>query len=416
MLTGRDFVVLSDDWHGLPTSAMHLFRRLARRNRVFWFNTLSRLPRPNRADAGKAFRKLGSWVRNGRPAPAAFTSGAGVQVVNPVMVPWFKPWVRRFNRRSLVRKYRRLCHRHGITDPIAVTTFPCAVDFLKAIPEATKIYYCVDDFLDYPGLNASDWAVMEAELLEAVDGLVVTSRDLARKRANNCPLLHLPHGVDFDHFHGGHSSRESVPALANLPRPIVGFFGLLAPCWLDLVLVSRLAAAFPDVSFVLLGRADMDLGPVAGRPNVHWHGFVPYAELPRHARYFNVGLIPFVQSRLTRAANPLKLLEYFALGLPVLATRLPELEGADGPLWLAEAPAEFERALGQILDRLGVRRGARWKRALDDSGTLETCPTAGFDPEEALAAARRHTWEERAQRLSAFLERLAPAGGRPCLR
>src|SRR5262249_14366028 len=156
---------------------------------------------------------------------------------------------------------------------------------------------------------------MEAELLQAVDGLVVTSRPLARKRRNGCPLLHLPHGVDFDHFHEALVHSPPVPALESLSRPIVGFFGLIS-AWVDLELIAYLSEQIPPASFVLLGRADVDLGPLAHRPNVHHLGLIPYAELPGYARYFDIGLIPFVLNQLTRAVNPLKLLEYFALGLP----------------------------------------------------------------------------------------------------
>src|SRR5690349_19913568 len=177
MMTGRDFVILSDDWNGLPTSAIHLFRRLAGRNRVFWFNTVGRMPRLRLADAGKVLRVLGSWAGR-RAAPGADDIPDGLRVVNPIMVPWFKPLVRRFNRFSLLRKYRKLCACHDITDPVLLTTFPYAVDFLQAVPDAIKVYYCVDDFLDYPGVNHADWARMERELLESVDALVVTSRDL----------------------------------------------------------------------------------------------------------------------------------------------------------------------------------------------------------------------------------------------
>src|SRR5262249_6311659 len=162
-----------------------------------------------------------------------------------------------------------------IADPVLLTTFPYAVDFLKAVSGGTKVYYCVDDFLDYPGVNRADWAKMEAELLESIDALVVTSRDLARKRVNACPLLHLPHGVDFDHFQVREPA-EPVPALESLPRPIVGFFGLLSS-WVDLDLIADLSERFPAVSFVLLGRAEVSLERLAGRPNVHCLGYVPYA-------------------------------------------------------------------------------------------------------------------------------------------
>src|SRR5205823_6098271 len=129
---------------------------------------------------------------------------------------------------------------------------------------------CVDDFLDYPGVNHADWARMEAELLEAVHGLVVTSRYLARKRVNDCPLLHLPHGVDFDHFQVP-GAAEPVPALEALPRPVVGFFGLISS-WVDQEVIADLSEHFPEVSFVLLGRSDVSLDRLAGRRNVHHLG------------------------------------------------------------------------------------------------------------------------------------------------
>jgi glycosyltransferase involved in cell wall biosynthesis len=385
MIRGRDFVVLSDNFHGLPTSAIHLFRRLGRHNRVFWFNTVGRLPRLARADAGKVLQKLGAWAAGSGSNPQPAAEPAGVQVLDPVMVPWFKPWVRCFNCRSLLKKYRQVDARHFITDPIVVTTFPYAVDFMKALPGGLKVYYCVDDFLDYPGVNHRDWAVMEAELLESVDALVVTSRHLAGKRTTGCPLLHLPHGVDFDHFHAACARPRPVPALEAIPRPIVGFFGLISE-WVDRELIAHLSAAFPEVSFVLIGRAEADLAALAGRPNVHCLGFVPYAELPQYARYFDVGLIPFVLNRLTLAVNPLKLMEYFALGLPVLATRLPELESIGGPLRLAVTREEFAAGLREIL-ATGTERLA----------------------DDAVATARANTWDARVEELSEFLETLQVA-------
>jgi glycosyltransferase involved in cell wall biosynthesis len=383
MITDRDFIVLSDDWNGLPTSAIHLFRRLATRNRIFWFNTIGRFPRLTRGDAGKVLRTLGLWFCKTRNKPSQESvPKAGVHVISPVMVPWFKTWGRRFNCRSQLRAYRRLCDQYEITAPIVLTTFPHAVDFVKVVPAAAKIYYCVDDFLDYPGVNHADWARMEADLLAAVDGLIVTSRHLAKKRSNGCPVLHLPHGVDFDHFSQGAVRAKPVPPLEMLPRPIIGFFGLISP-WFDRELVTHLSEVFPGVSFLLIGQADVDLGPLAGRPNVHRIGFVPYAELPAYARYFDVGLIPYRRQKFTRSINPLKLLEYFALGLPVLATRLPELEAMPGSLYLARTREEFVESLRILLAGRATER-----------------------VEEARECARQNTWEVGVEQFSVFIEQV----------
>jgi glycosyltransferase involved in cell wall biosynthesis len=384
MINGRDFVVLSDDWDGLPTSAIHLFRRLQRRNRVFWFNTVGRLPRLSQGDAVKVCGAIRKWIfkGNGRQPVLPGNEHGNVHVASPVMVPWFKPLVRRFNRASLLRKYASHCDRYAIRKPIVITTFPHVADFVKAVPAALKVYYCVDDFLDYPRVNHADWAVMEAQLLRDIDALVITSKKLAEKRLTECPILHLPHGVDFEHFHEAAETAVPEPRMEGIRRPIVGFMGLLSP-WVDLTNIAHLADAFPQCSFVLLGRSEVSLRPLAGRPNIHCLGWVPYAELPRYARYFDVGLISFIHNRMTKAINPLKLMEYFALGLPVLASRIPELEHMPGPLRLATSRDEFRAGLDEILTGL-----------------------PGSYREDAQAVAQQNTWDARVEQLSGFLEEL----------
>src|SRR5262245_19781214 len=116
MMSNRDFVAFSDDWHGLPTSAIHLVRPLAAHNRVFWFNTVGRLPSFNRADLKKVFGAMRGLVV-GKPKRAAETMTDNVVVQTPVMVPWFKSGVRAFNRWSLRRRYERVAARHHIKDP-----------------------------------------------------------------------------------------------------------------------------------------------------------------------------------------------------------------------------------------------------------------------------------------------------------
>ena len=318
MICGRDFLVLSDDWNGFPTSSIHLFRRIARNNRVLWFNTVGRLPRFNRLDVQKVLRTASGWLNPNKPNSAAegkVSTGpapGNLHLANPFMIPWFKRPVRRINRISLLNCYRRLAASHGIKEPIVVTTFPYAVDFMKAV-DGTRIYYCVDEFLELPGVNRADWAVMEAELLEAIDGLVVTCTVLARKQIRPGPLLHLPHGVELEHFHQAKQRFPQIPRMEAIRRPIVGFFGLIRE-WVDLEVIAALAQRFPEVSFVLIGRSEIGLDPIEGHPNVHWLGPVLYADLPGYARYFDVGFIPFVLNELTKAVNPLKLMEYLRLG------------------------------------------------------------------------------------------------------
>lgn len=390
-IRGRDFVVLSDDWDGLPTSTIHLFRRIVRENRVFWFNLVNRMPRPSWRDAKKVSRVLRSSLKRSKgagpsadpPSDRADTQPPEPYLVTPPMVPWFKRPFRRINGLSMLRTYRRMAIEHAIKDPIIFAVFPSAVDFVQRVEAPAKIYYCYDELLEYPGFNPTDWRVMEEELVDAVDALVVTSRHLERKNRPSRPLLYLPHGVDFEHFRRGQEAGGSVPRMAGIPRPIVGFFGLISD-WVDLDLVASLATAFPNASFVLLGKNEVPLDALRGLKNVHCLGPVRYVELPDYARYFDIALIPFVDNKLTRAVNPLKLMEYYALGLSVLATRLPELESDGGPIRLASTHAEFRNHLREMLNA-----------------------DTGAERRQAVEVARNNSWERRVEQLSRFIKSLA---------
>jgi glycosyltransferase involved in cell wall biosynthesis len=140
-----------------------------------------------------------------------------------------------------------------------------------------------------------------------------------------------------------------MPAdLRDLPRPVIGFFGLLAD-WVDLDLVRAMAMARPHWSFVLVGKQATGIGAVRGLPNVHLLGQKPYALLPAYCRGFDVGIIPFRTNDLTLRANPLKLREYLAAGLPVVSTPLPEVARYRSFVHLAEGASGFTRAVTAAL-------------------------------------------------------------------
>jgi glycosyltransferase involved in cell wall biosynthesis len=164
------------------------------------------------------------------------------------------------------------------------------------------------------------------------------------------------HGVDHRHFRRALDADTIVPDdLARLPRPILGFFGLIAE-WVDLDLIAHLAARFPKGSVVLLGKATVDLSGLARFPNIHLFGRKPYADLPAYGKGFDVALMPFVVNELTLNANPLKVREYLAAGLPVVSTPIPEVE-ALGLCRIASGPEAFASEVESALADPGPRAG-----------------------------------------------------------
>jgi len=239
---------------------------------------------------------------------------------------------------------------------------------------ARLVYDRMDDHAAFPGAERSV-ARREQSLMAASDLVVATSAALehgARETAGR--VVRVPNGCDWPHW----STARDGGHLAGLPRPVVGTFGAIAE-WFDTALLAAAARARPAWSFVIAGSvAGADLGPLTGLTNVHLLGERPYAQLPALAAGFDVGLIPFRRTPLTAAVDPVKAYEMLALGLPVVAAGLPELERLAPEVTCVDdadaVPAALDRAVAAADDPEGgerrrqLARANRWEVRLD---TLE---------------------------------------------
>jgi len=377
VLEGLPILCFANDWEGDPTSKTHIMRILARTNRVLWVNSVGmRRPTASRRDLRRIAAKLG------RSLGGCVEVEPNLFVANPLVLPLpGVPLVQRLNTAILAAWLRRLCRRHGLERPILWTFPPHVNQLIGRLGERLVVYHCVDEYSAFAGVPREALIRMERDLIRRAHVVLTSSEQLRDERRRLNPHTHfIPHGVDVTHFARALDPGTETPAdLRELPRPIVGFFGVLAE-WVDLALIRALAAARPDWSIVLVGKATTDLRPLRGQPNVHLLGHKPYRALPGYCRGFDVGIIPFVRDELTIRANPLKLREYLAAGLPVVSTPLPEVARYDGLVHLADGPAAF---IAGIESALRERSEAMGRRRLD--------------------AMRAEAWEARVETISAII-------------
>lgn len=385
MTKSRDIIVFSDEWNKFPTSSIHLFKRLAAEHRVFWISLISRTPNVSVADFKKTVQTIYSWTtaisQNSKRESDREHKQLEPVVSSAILVPIFTKPIRLLNRYLIQKQVNSLKRKFALTNPVLFTTWPTVGDYFEKCPDSSRIYYCVDDWLHYPNHNFNLWQSMEKKTIDNIDGFIGSSQILMNKAPQGIKSLYLPHGVDYQHFNL-EAGFELPERARSIRKPVVGFFGLISE-WVDLNLLDFLAGCFPDVSFVLIGRAEVDISKLLKRKNVHHVDQVPYSDLPKFASCFDIGIIPFVKNSLTEAVNPLKLLEYFAMGLPVLATRLATLEKVDGPIQLANSMDEFKERLQRLLDA-----------KLDSTRA------------QAKDIALRNSWDVRAKELSTFINSL----------
>jgi len=353
LLHGRDMICFSHDWGGDPLSKTHLMRLLARDNRILWVNSIGyRLPTATRADASRVFRKLQAVVEPLRqPIPSLF-------VLNALAIPAYgSALIRALNHRLLTWQVRAALRRLGFRRPINWVFNPAAGVVAGSLGEDMLIYYCVDEYTQFTGVDSQALAMLEQQLVRRANLVIVSAERLFAPRAQLNPhTVLVRHGVDYHHFRKALELETEVPAdIAQLPRPIIGYFGLIAPDWVDVALLNHVARRFPHGSLVLLGKQAMNLGPLPDLPNVHLLGRKPYESLPAYCKGFDVALVPFPISEVTLNANPLKAREYLAAGVPVVSTPVPEV-AVLGPCRIAADPESFVREIQAALADCSSRR------------------------------------------------------------
>jgi uncharacterized SAM-binding protein YcdF (DUF218 family)/glycosyltransferase involved in cell wall biosynthesis len=243
-------------------------------------------------------------------------------VYSPVLLPFPHLVLARFlNRVLLGRALERWMRATRFQRPLIWTFLPTplVVDLIDRLPQELVVYYCIADF-EQLSSHARLIRRSERKLLERTD-VVFAQGDELRDRCSPHPNIHIfPFGVSLRTFR---RAGEMATELEALRRPVVGYVGALHR-HLDLDLVVRIAREI-DGTVVLVGPTYTDLTPLKKVSNVVLIGPQPHERVPEFVRGFDVALIPYVLNEHTVTVYPTKLNEYLALGMPVVATDLPEL-------------------------------------------------------------------------------------------
>jgi glycosyltransferase involved in cell wall biosynthesis len=378
------FVVFSDDWGVHPSSSQHLFRRIMRRHPVLWVNTIGmRAPTLSVTDLRKMVSKGWRMLRGTGSAQPVAGQPEGLVVCQPFMLPFSGLSMVRSLNRGFVRRAldRHLAQWPDARRRILVSSVPNACDFVDAAEPERVVYYCVDDFSQWPGLDHALVKQMESRLIQRADLLLATSDQLHRKLAGAGKRVVLfTHGVDLDLFSSRVDAEHRV--LAGIARPRVGYFGLI-DARSNLELLEVVAQRMPEVAFVMAGpqAADAALERIM-LPNVHYVGPIVYEHLPSLIHGLDVLMLPYRVNDFTATLSPLKLKEYLATGKPVISSPLPEAMKFRGSVLLASTAEQWQAALQSVLQSGGVRgkiipadlRHESWESKADHFLSLITEP------------------------------------------
>jgi glycosyltransferase involved in cell wall biosynthesis len=348
-----------NDWFAENRTSSHqIARRLARDYRVYYIECPGlRAPKGSGRDLKKVWAKLVRFAQGARPV------GDGLKVRTLLQVPLHRfALVRWLNRALIIATLRWLMWREGIRRPVTWFMIPHLSSVVGELGERLSVYYCIDDYAALPDVNPDAIRAMDEELTRKADLVFVASDTLlGPKRELNPETRVSPHGVDLEHFARTRDDRTPVPAdAADLPRPVVGFFGLIER-WIDLELVDYLAEQRPGWTFLMIGRVAIPDDQIPRRHNIHFLGKRPYDDLPAYGRVFDAAIIPYRLTRQVLHANPIKLREYLAMGKPVVSVSTPEIDKYADVVQIANSREDFLSKLDAVLARQPAPEEIRWR-------------------------------------------------------
>lgn len=381
LMHGEGIVCLSSiDWDFIWQGHQEIMHRLAEAGNPVLFIENTGVRTPNFSDFPRLMARLRNWGKG----PQGFREQEpNLIVLSPILLPFpysrVACWINAWLLARAIKKWMSATKRNA---PILWTFLPTPLvnAIITELEPSLVIYYCIDHFA---ASSSAAQAVVasETELFRKADIVFVTSVGLQKRACQFREAAHIfPFGIDFKLFEDFRRGGLKEPAdIARIAHPRLGYIGGVHR-WVDLELIRKAALNRPDYQFVLVGPEQTDTARLRDLPNVHLLGSRSHDTLPAYIGSFDAGLIPYRLTEYTRSVYPTKLNEYFAMGIPVISTALPEVlaynETHKNVVVIAEGA---DHLISQI---------------------SESLRTASAGREARIDAARRNGWSERVYAMS----------------
>jgi UDP-galactopyranose mutase len=244
----------------------------------------------------------------------------------------------------------RLISEQEITDYVLWYYTPMALGWTRHLQPRATVYDCMDELSAFKFAPRS-LRDREAELLRRADVVFTGGQSLYEAKRDKHSNIHaFPSSIDREHFAQAREMTDEPADQASIPRPRMGFFGVVDERF-DTRLLDEMAAARPDWQFVVIGPVvKISEGDLPRRANIHYLGGKSYQELPRYIAGWDVAALLFARNEHTRFISPTKTPEYLAAGKPIVSTSIRDVVRPYGELGLvqiADNAADFITAAAE---------------------------------------------------------------------
>jgi len=244
--------------------------------------------------------------------------------INWISNPGINDLLSKLNDRRYARQVRSAIKRLNFHDYIVVNDNEMINGFhFKEMLNPSVLIYLLRDNVIKVAYHAKHGKRLEPLLIKKSDFVVTNSPTFADyARQFNLNSSFIGQGVDVDLYSDRDGSLRIPDDLTIIPQPRIGYTGVLTTIRLDIELMAHIAECRPQWNMVLIGPEDQEFknSRLHQLPNVYFRGGKVPAELPAYVKGFDVAINPQLVNEITNVNYPLKIDEYLAIGVPVVAT------------------------------------------------------------------------------------------------
>lgn len=337
-----------DAWYSVTQRVHHIARHLSQQNRVLFVNPVAR------SALGYIRNHIfGDRKRNFLPKLKTITENLSV-FYGPPLFHFSQQFqvINRTNHKITIGILQTYFKQLNFDQPILWVTSPLHVEVIGKFHERLSVYDCMDNHSAFHNIGSQLSRInqlLEKQLISKVDVVFCTSRNLEQRIRKLHHNVNLSQNAVSDTFLQPQCLGADLPEdFPNSNNPKIGFIGTVYS-WVDVDALVKMAETHPEWDIIIIGPLHFQIKIQKPIKNLFFLGKKPYDILPQYLSRFDVGLIPFKINELTIDVNPVKLYEYFAFGIPVVSTTLPEVIQYKDLCYIAEKPSDLSHQVALAL-------------------------------------------------------------------
>lgn len=311
-----------------------------------------------------------------------FKDSDELNILKPVGLPAMRyPFLSVVHRRMLLKQIADAVDKIQFTVDVlwicTVANVGLIKDLIKKYRPRLVVYDCADDRAAHSAPFISEQYVKrviaaEKKIFKEADIAFAVSEKLTGRLSTYVKTYFMPNGVDLSLFHSNNTIKKPTD-IASINGKKIGFVGNLG-YWIDTDLIKWLSEKKPDWSFVFIGSSDVDVDALSFADNVRFLGVKPYSEVPSYMAALDVCIVPFKDCPIAQGSDSLKVLQYLAMGKPVVATSYKGVRDYEGIVSVAKTKLDFLKAIEGYIDcnssdlinkRIDVAREHSWGKRID---------------------------------------------------